>query len=260
MAQSLSAPIDFEAPPVSEVLCGVRFSPLVEMTVAQLGDFCRSVQRQLPNVSSGRLTRPVPQEMLRRPIPPLPRTIAAAKDGSEALQIQQNQFVYNWAKSQTLDEYPHFPKIFEAFQDYLNRFMEFVKNEKLGPLLLQDYGLVYVNHIDRQQGWSGPSDTGKFMRGFTDLAHDRLKDFHWHPTYIVDNDLGSLDVIVDFRTRTSDSARVLRFEIEVNYDVPKEGTPVDLAAWFMKARGEVDRVFLELTTPEAQTKVWRRRV
>jgi uncharacterized protein (TIGR04255 family) len=259
MAETHSASIDFEEPPVSEVICGVRFPPLIEMTVAQLGDFCRSVRRQLPEVSSGRLAAPVPQEMVRRPIPPLPRTIATAKDGSEAIQIQQNQFVYNWAKSGKGGQYPHFEKIFEAFQDYLSRFTEFVENANLGPLRMEGYVLNYVNHIDVKQGWSQPSDTSRFLRGFEGLPHDHLKDFHWHPTYTLGDDLGDLEIIVDFRTRSSDSARVLRFEIEVSYDLPKEGAAIDLPTWFMRARREVDRMFIEMTTSNAQTTVWKRR-
>jgi uncharacterized protein (TIGR04255 family) len=259
MAETLSAPIDFEAPPVSEVVCGVRFVPLIEMTVVQLGTFCDSVSRQLPDVSSGRLAPPVPQEMIRRSIPPLPRTIATAKDGSEAIQIQQNQFVYNWAKSGAGGQYPHFEIIFGAFQDYLGRFTQFVESAGLGPLRMEGYVLNYVNHIDGQQGWSGPSDTGRFLLGFEGLSHPSLKDFHWHSTYTRPDSRGELEVVVDFRTRTSDSARVLRFEIEVSYDVPKEGTAIDLKTWFAEARHDVDRTFLELTTRDAQTKVWKRR-
>jgi uncharacterized protein (TIGR04255 family) len=229
------------------------------MTVAQLGAFCSLIQRQLPEVSSSRLSPPVPPEMLRRSIPPLPRTIATASDGTEAVQIQQNQFVYNWAKSRSDGEYPHFPKIFEAFRDYLNRFIQFTENTSLGPLKFEGYVLNYVNQINAEQGWSGPNDTERFLLGFSHLSHPRLAEFHWHPTYTLDHEIGTLDVVVDFRARSSDSARVLRFELEASYDVPKEGQPVELSCWFSQARCAIDDTFLDLTTPEAQAKVWKRR-
>jgi uncharacterized protein (TIGR04255 family) len=259
MASTAAVGIDFEAPPLSEVICGVRFSPLMEMTVAQLGAFCSSLQRQLPDISSSRLSPPVPPEMLRRSIPPLPRTIASASDGTEAVQIQQNQFVYNWAKPRTGGEYPHFPKVFQAFQDYLNRFTQFIETTSLEPLKFEGYVLNYVNQIDAEQGWSGPNDTERFLLGFSALSHPRLREFHWHPTYALDHQLGILEVVVGFRARSSDSARVLRFELEASYDVPKEGLPVELSSWFSQARRAIDQTFLELTTPEAQTKVWKRR-
>jgi uncharacterized protein (TIGR04255 family) len=236
MASTAAVAVDFEAPPLSEVICGVRFPPLLEMTVAQLGSFCSSLRRQLPDVSSSRLSPPVPPEMLRRSIPPLPRTIATAGDGTEAVQIQQNQFVYNWAKPRAGGEYPHFEKIYEAFQDYLNRFIQFIETTSLGPLKFEGYVLNYVNQIDREQGWSGPNDTERFLLGFVGLSHPRLTEFHWHPTYALDDQLGTLDVVVGFRARASDSARVLRFELEVSYDGPKEGLPMELSDWFGQAR------------------------
>jgi uncharacterized protein (TIGR04255 family) len=259
MAETLVAPIDFDAPPLSEVICGVRFAPLLEMTVPQLGTFYASLRRQLPVMTSGRLSAPVAPEMMRRPIPPLPRTIATARDGSEAVQVQQNQLVYNWAKQPSGGQYPHFEKIFEAFRDHLASFTQFVANTELGPLKLEGFVLNYVNHIDAQQGWSGPNDTHHFLLGFQGLSHPRLKDFHWHPTYSLPDSLDVFEVVVDFRTRTSDSAQVLRFELEVTHDIPKEGAATDLETWFLQARREIDRMFLELTTPEAQTKVWKRR-
>jgi uncharacterized protein (TIGR04255 family) len=197
--------------------------------------------------------------MLRRSIPPLPRTIATASDGAEAVQIQQNQFVYNWAKPRSGGEYPHFDKIFEAFQDYLDRFIQFIETTTLGPLKFEGYVLNYVNQIDAEQGWSGPNDTERFILGFTGLSNPKLAEFHWHPTYALNDELGTLDVIVGFRARASDSARVLRFELEVSYDAPKEGVPMELSHWFGQARRAIDQTFLELTTPEAQTKVWKRR-
>jgi uncharacterized protein (TIGR04255 family) len=198
--------------------------------------------------------------MYRRAIPPLPRTVATAKDGSEAIQLQQNQFVYNWAKSGAGGPYPHFDIIFSAFRDYLRRFTEFVETAGLGPLRTEGYVLNYVNHIDGDQGWSGPADTGHFLLGFEGLSHPKLESFHWHSTYTRPDSPGELEVAIDFRTRTSDSARVLRFEIEVSYDLPKEDAAVDLTTtWFAAARRDVDRTFLELTTSDAQTKVWKRR-
>jgi uncharacterized protein (TIGR04255 family) len=259
MVEAPPSGIDFDRPPVSEVVCGVRFSPLLEMTAAQLGEFCLSVQRQLPEVTSGRLAAPVPSEMLRRAIPPLPRTIATASDGSEAIQLQQNQFLYNWAKSPKGGSYPHFERIFANFLDYLDRFQRFVASAKLGELRLESYVLNYVNHIDAQQGWKGAIDSGRFVPALAGLQHANIRDFHWHPTYILDDGIGELDVVAANSTRTVDSAKVLRLELEVSYEFPKDGKPLSLDDWFPKARRHVGTMFLDLTDREAQEKIWGRR-
>jgi uncharacterized protein (TIGR04255 family) len=167
--------------------------------------------------------------------------------------------VYNWAKPRAGGQYPHFPKIFEGFQDYLNRFVQFTETEGLGPLKFEGYVLNYVNQIDAEQGWLGPNDTEQFLLGFAGLSHPQLSEFHWHPIYLLDDELGTLEVIVGFRARASDSARVLRFELEASYEAPKEALPMELSDWFGQARRAIDKMFLELTTPEAQTKVWKRR-
>ena len=94
--------------------------------------------------------------------------------------------------------------------DYFARFSRFVQSVPQLGSPPDGYVLHYVNHIDIDQGWSGPADFGRFIPALAGMSHSGLRDFHWHPTYLLPDGLGELDVVAAVSTRTIRSAKVLK--------------------------------------------------
>jgi uncharacterized protein (TIGR04255 family) len=104
----------------------------------------------------------------------MPRYFFISKSGSEAIQIQQDRFGYNWRKLQENDEYPRFGPIEERFEDYAQRFISFVQDHRLGNMRITQAEVTYVNKI-RTEGAPGKLEkvVSVFSGDYTDsFLHD----------------------------------------------------------------------------------------
>jgi len=86
--------------------------------------------------------------------------------GSEVLQVQRNWFARNWRRTVAKMEYPRYKRVRRAFERDFGKLESFLGDEDLGKIVPTQCEVTYVNHIERGQVWSSPSEMGKIIRLF----------------------------------------------------------------------------------------------
>lgn len=151
---------DFVRPPLTEVALSIQFEELSNFRVIHLGQlwekFDRTVfpkfeeQPPVPRaVENFGLPIPLsmPQIQLLN-VPPMPRYLFLGGRGNIVLQVQQDRFTVNWRKSSLTDEYPRFEAILEKFEQYSGVFEDFLQENALGALRINQAEATYVNRIE----------------------------------------------------------------------------------------------------------------
>ena len=167
---------DFANPPIVELVLGAQFSPLTRLTSGHFGLFWKSLGEDW---TEGEDAPPLEDqfEWFDRPrwrtstglqwrIEPvrLPgRWILRHKSQERLLQIQSTRFHLNWRKREGF--YPSYKQLIDEFQQMFARFETFVQETRLGPLLLNQWELTYIDAFPVGEEWNTPADWGKLLPG-----------------------------------------------------------------------------------------------
>jgi uncharacterized protein (TIGR04255 family) len=178
--------VDFDAPPVTEVVLGVQFNSLDRFLSPHLGIVWAEFKKEfpfveehpslppafetfgspgafiIPNVNFQIVTRP---EMLRLHLLNEPKT--------ELLQVQRDRFLHNWRKIGSGDDYPRFERMIETFESGFRKFSGVIEREKLGSVTPNQCEVSYFNQIPIAEGetiWS------QFALTFPDHAGNATVD------------------------------------------------------------------------------------
>lgn len=164
---------DFDDPPLIEVALAVQFEPLTALRPLHLGLIWKRFQGSFPrteehpprDLTVERFGVPTPPKMEVRieTTPPVPRYWFLNEAGTELIQIQQDAFVHNWRKVGEGDEYPRYEYIRDRFRAELEMFNQFLIDEGLGDLLLNQCEVTYVNHILSGEGWERYGQIGEVL-------------------------------------------------------------------------------------------------
>lgn len=124
MSDNQDKPVDFQRPPVVEVMCGASFEKLNAFKASHIGAFWKTLPEQFSLTEE---LAPVvrPGESIEfSQLPPHPRTWFMTESGQQLVQLQQNLFLYNWKQPDGDDsvEYPEFSNIFPEFLHFLGLF------------------------------------------------------------------------------------------------------------------------------------------
>src|SRR5271165_5623060 len=140
--------LDFERPPINEVVLGVFFAPIPPLRAEAVGLFWARIRETFPSV----VQQPIYAQEFS-PIPvmpqpgeffPLPRFWFLSQDNTRLIQLQNGAFLYNWRKQN--DEYPRFHRIFPEFLGHLETFQRFLKEDlEIGSLPIAIAELTYIN-------------------------------------------------------------------------------------------------------------------
>jgi uncharacterized protein (TIGR04255 family) len=261
---SRKSDFNFDNPPVVEVICGAIFKPLHNFGVFEAADFWNRLRDDYPRAETGRLYSPVAPEMMRSSVPPLPRLTLKSSDESSVVQIQQNQFIYNWVRQPSETAYPHFNAVLGEFKKRWKQFSAFIAEKELGELVPTEFTLQYVDHIDGQCGWTLES-TPSFI---TYLALSALLDERGGGKLkAVDlkvaldyGDLGTAEIQIENGVREADKEEILLLQTELTKKM-KDGerfSDEELEEWFLLARNSAFNLFMKSTTEDAQTTKWGR--
>lgn len=166
----------FADPPIVELILGVQFAPLVRMTTGHFGLFWNELGEHWNKASDAPIhddhfevfDRPswsLPNRLQFRIGPvQLPNRIIIEHQGKDRLiQLQATRFHLNWQKGD--DSYPRYKKLVCEFEDHFRMLEEFLARHELGPLLLNQWELTYINSFAHETFWQTPADWTDFLPG-----------------------------------------------------------------------------------------------
>jgi uncharacterized protein (TIGR04255 family) len=167
----------FRNPPVTEVVVGLAFKPIVGLSVPRLGqlwsekfaDYFPQAEEQPPyEPPIERFDEGVQSELFRMQLIgggfPRPRMWFLNERGDELVQIQRDYFACNWRKVHPDAEYGRWHSRRTAFERWLSAFQSFLANHSLGEILPTQCEVTYVNHIDADTVWSTHGDIASILR------------------------------------------------------------------------------------------------
>ncbi len=263
--------IDYERPPVIEVVCGVQFHELSKLTAGLIGAYWTQIRDEYPETSS---VPPLPH-LVERPLRPalrksqrmrlnaaaLPRTFFIHESRNWVVQLQADRFLHNWRNDAGDASYPRFPAVFQRFQDQWNRFRAFGEAESL-KIEVDQLELTYINHLPRGDGWNTLAEIGN---AFPDLGWRRERSFlpspeamSWEAQFALPEEQGRLHVSISPGVHQDTQKEVILCEL-VARGIPPSLDEFALTNWFFLAREWIVRGFDDLTSVQVQDSIWRRK-
>ena len=263
----------FDRPPVIETVLGVQFQPLPELTNAHLGVFWRRLGPDWPNVSDAPPLDPAfeqfdekrawggPILQLKLTQEPAGRLRIRNATEDQMLQVQNGRLHYNWLGKDG-GEYPRYKNtIRPGFDKALATLKEFLAEESIGELKLNQWEVTYVNHLLKGTVWNEPADwAGLFPSLAAPSAGTRaarLESFggHWH--YEIEPQRGRLHVELQHgRGASPDAPEMLEMKLTARGPIgagEDEGLNVDQG--LNLGHETIVTAFRDLTSPEAH-KTW----
>lgn len=263
--------VDYEKPPVVEVVCGITFKPLEELLAPQFGLFwqqlreeypqCREVSPLVHIVETYDAERVDAQVELRN-VPPLPRIWFVSKEEHFILQLQRDRFLHNWRKLTPDDDYPRYGKVIARFCDMLDQFRAFLAEEGIPKYDPVQYEMTYINHMPLGDGWASFGEVG---RVFPDFAWRHGEErflpapeaMNWQTRFRLPDRQGRLYASIKRGARGHDGHEILILEMTVR-GFPGSGDSESMKQWFGLAREWIVRGFADITGEGMQDTVWRK--
>lgn len=167
------ARVDFEAPPVNEVVFSVQFATDVVDEVFAVGVFRPLIEVDFPGLAKhpplpparedfGPPSSPVP-EIRMLEMPPTHRYWFVSGDGTRLLQLQGDRFILNWRQQDGATDYPRYESLRPEFQKQYTSLIGL-----LGGVDPEWCEISYINHIPARTG-SGAAHgpLGKVLRALS---------------------------------------------------------------------------------------------
>lgn len=257
---------DYESPPVSEVVIGLRFKPLLALRVPHIGLLWERFREEFPSCEHA---PPLGLEDVfagKPDVPwPVPRVWFVNRSEDRVVQIQNDRAYFNWRSRSKDTRYPRYPAILEMYERGIAMISEFLKDEGLGEIIPVEYELKYVNHIPKGTAWQNASDIPKI---FADLTWRCLQDRFlpdpiggdWTVVFPLPPKSGRLTARFYAGVRRIPSLVEEQIVVlEMTANGPSIGSEVPPARqWFDLGHEWIVRGFADLTSLDVQTKVWKR--
>ena len=251
--------VEFERPPVSEVIFGIGFQEPNGFREPHFGLFWDQIRREFPNSEVREPIVPLAQEGVQFEFVPAPkqRHFFRTADGSQLVQVQSNRFLYNWIKTQETEHYPRYGNVYPRFLELKRAFGTFLEAHGFGSPIVRELRLEYLNHIPKGAAWKSPADVQKLFPDFR--LQRRGRSFLLSPLsfnivvrYPMDRDGTRLDV--SLRTGLREVQEVISLQLSVigRVESPSEN---EMQQWFDRARLVIDRSFVDLSSKQAQ-RIW----
>ena len=144
------------APPIVEVVMGVKFSPIIAFDTLHHGLYWSTIRGHFPKTE----VHPVLTEPTTRIMSPIPqqRTWFVSADGSYVIQVQLDRFLVNWRRRN--GTYPGFAGddgVFARFQLEFDRFQLFLRDALRSAPVIEEIELAKVD-IVAPGHWANPTD------------------------------------------------------------------------------------------------------
>ena len=152
--------VDFDNPPINEVVCGVGFRHLDRFITPYVGLWWSEIRKDFP---AARKADPILGYAEKETIPFFERATFVSKDETQMIQLQPTRFYYNWIKTQEEQAYPRFSGVYKGFVDWHAKFTKFISANDIGVIDRLEYNLTYVNLIPQGQGWNSLGDIHRVL-------------------------------------------------------------------------------------------------
>lgn len=256
--------VEYEKPPVVEVVCGVTFTALEKLTVPYIGKLWELFP-DYPDVQEAPPLAPVFEAFSTSPSPLVvnnlvfqaPRVWFQNTAGNHLIQVQRDRFLVNWKRTSEEHPYPRYPAVVGAFEEKLDIFKQFVDSTLAQQVQAKQFELSYINHVPASaEAWQDLSDLGVVL---PDLAWRNAPRFLPAPERVncqlafpLPNQAGRLHLKVQHGVRQLDGSPVLLV------DLTARGFGEDQRAWFDLAHEWVVKGFTDLTGEKLQRDLWGR--
>jgi len=262
---------DYDKPPVIEVVSGIMFQPIKALAGPYLGvlwekfkpDYqeLKEVAPLIPIIE--RFDEAPPEEAFPfRDVISLSRTWFETSDGNRLIQVQRDRFLHNWKKAKDTDEYPHYDYVIGNFRKCLEKFEQFLQENKLESIQPIQYELTYSNHIPQGEGWTILSDLGNVFPDFSwRPAKERFlpnpEAINWQTSFVMPERSGRLHGSVRLGKRRTDGRPTLLLELTAR-GIGNDKSRSAMWSWFDMAHEWIVCGFSDLTSENMHKNLWRR--
>lgn len=266
----------FRKPPLVETAISLQFQLIDGLKNAHLAMFWEDMRKEFPKVTDAQLLPEqielFGEEALRtRGIPGFriagaggtSRMQMASEDDQAMVQIQNGRIISNWRRGAG-GEYPRWGTVLSRFKESLDKFKAMLATEKLGTASLNQWEVVYVNHLLKGRDWNTPADwpdllpglVAKNLRYSASILESLVCGIH----IVMPDNRGRIhaELFHGFNSPEATSQELLSLQITARGGVCE---PTDEQAYNGLEHGHlaIVQTFCDLTGSEAQKK-WEREV
>ncbi len=275
MDQKLSKKADlpeFKKPPVTEVVLGVEFDPLLQFKSAHAGRYWGTVAARYPNTEQqppllssiekfGNAFWEVQTVRLAMFDPEAVRHWFISADNNFLVQLQRDRFISNWRKSSAETEYPRYDgALRQRFADEYTHFKSFLRDSRLGEPTVRQCEVTYVNDVPAGAGWNDFEDalhlTSSWQCKGTDGFLGVPSNLSIAAAYDMPDELGRLHYSFQRLRRITDQMEVIQFSLTAR-GKPESSSIEHIMSWMDRGREWVVKGFADLTSDKAH-KLWGR--
>jgi uncharacterized protein (TIGR04255 family) len=263
--------INYENPPLIEVVCGIMFKPITTLLTPHFGVLWERFKSEYPNCREvAPLTAVIEQFGSEREVaigftdvPPLPRIWFIHKEENGIIQVQRDRFIINWRKVRAEDEYPRYHHVNNLFRKSLSQFEAFLKENKIGEIAHLQYEMTYINHIPQKEGWETLEGIGELFPDFPYRSHGKRilpgpEGINFRMRFELPNQAGRLHVNVRSAELTPTKTPIILLELTAR-GIGPDKTGEGMWKWFDLAHEWIVYGFADLTSEEVQRKIWKRK-
>jgi uncharacterized protein (TIGR04255 family) len=251
----------YHTPPVSEVVCGIRFDVPHKLLLPHIGLIWEKFRSDYPNVQHASPIATAKGELLLDTVTglPLPRVWFINESDDQLVQLQLDRFYFNWRRKEK--EYPRYTYVIQNFEHIYDTISDFFVESKLGEIDPIECELSYVNHLYKGAEWNTIEDLPKiFMDFIWNNSDNRFlphpSKLSWQTEFPMEEKMGRLIVSLKQAIRTSDKEPLFILELKA-IGLGPSNSKQDIIKWFDVAHKWIVKGFTDLTTPELH-KFWER--
>ena len=263
---------EFRDPPLVGTVLSVEFQPLPGFSLAHVGLLWHKFRHTFPLVEeraplgAERETFAVPspghEEVTIEGEPASPRVCFLNEPKTELIQIQADRFIHSWSKTGKVStSYPRYERIRTNFRHEVWEFQEFLTDEKLGKIAVDQCEITYVNHIEPCEAWSSHGQIEGILQAWTAQQRSFLPELEGgsvQQRFVIrkgsDRPLGRLHVSLTPAREEEDQSPIFVLTLTARGAPLGQGINGALD-FFDLGREWIVKGFSDLTTPDMH-RVW----
>jgi uncharacterized protein (TIGR04255 family) len=251
----------YKSPPVTEVVCGIRYDPPQNFTLPHIGLLWNKFRGDYPEVQHAAPLVSVHGELLLDKVTgaPLPRIWFINRQGNQLIQFQPDRIYFNWRQRE--DTYPRYEYVILKFEEVLETLQAFFEEFQLGEFTPVECELTYINHIPKKAEHELGEELERIFKDFLWNQPPRFLpnpvDISWNLKFALPEKRGGL-------TATIKRAKLIEGNVPIfvlDFTARGIGISKDRAGirdWFDTAHEWIVWGFADLTTDTIQKEEWER--